>query len=72
MTTNRPLYSTFHTSKSYFVPMGENSQAEVQGYGDIELKIIRNEKRKTYSLEDLLYAPDLHYSLISVETLCAN
>lgn len=72
MTPNSLLFSTFNTTKPFFVQMGDNSQAKVRGQGNIELQVKVGEGLKTCVLNDVLFVPSLHYSLISVGRMCNN
>lgn len=52
--------------------MGDNYNVEGWGHGNIKLQFVVHVQQEICLLKDKLYVPNLHYSLLSVETLCAN
>lgn len=69
MTSKRVAFATFQDVKHFSVHMGDKSVVHATGKGDVDLIIDRNGKEKPCRLENVLYVPNLKYSLVSISSL---
>ena len=52
--------------------LGVGGAAAVQGIGTVQLPIIVDGFHKNFSIDNMLYAPDLPFNIILVKKLCFN
>lgn len=52
--------------------LGVGGATAVQGMGTVQLPIVVDGFCKTFSIDNVLYAPDLPFNIISVKKLCLN
>ncbi|KAG6596063.1 Hydroxyacylglutathione hydrolase [Phytophthora cinnamomi] len=73
VTSTPKWFKTLKPTAEKAITIGGNRQIPIEGTGDVEMKIkdIKGKERST-ALNDVLYAPDLKFNLISVRQTVGN
>ena len=66
MTFNKSMFSSYTTTHTSSVELGNSNTVKVLGIGTAEIPISVNQKRVKCMLKKLLYVPELGYQLLSV------
>lgn len=69
MTSDRDLFCSYECVNPFSVQIGDKPRLEVPGKGNIAVSIGPDNSSKSFLLQDVLYVPDLKYSLLSVGVL---
>lgn len=72
ITPHRQLFSSFEETFLAKAVMENESEAEIQGCGTIVLSLNDNGVSKKWFLKNVLYVPNLRFSLVTVRVLCKN